>query len=109
VESQGRLRALASELNLAEQRERARLAAEMHDHLQQILVLGKLKLSSGKRFAVGPSAVEQLIHETEEIFDEALQYTHSLVAELSPPVLRTMASVRDCDGSASTWKSTRWP
>jgi DNA-binding NarL/FixJ family response regulator/anti-sigma regulatory factor (Ser/Thr protein kinase) len=88
VESQGRLRALASELNLAEQRERARLAAEMHDHLQQILVLGKLKLSSGKRFAVGLSAVEQLIHETEEIFDEALQYTHSLVAELSPPVLR---------------------
>ncbi|MBX3302166.1 MAG: response regulator [Nitrospira sp.] len=88
VASQERLRALASELNLAEQRERARLATEMHDHLQQILVLGKLKLSSGKRFAAGLSTVEKMIHETEEVFDEALQYTHSLVAELSPPVLR---------------------
>lgn len=88
VESQDRLRALASELNLAEQRERARLATELHDHLQQILVLGKLKLSSGKRFAGGLSAVEQMIHETEEVFVEALQYTRSLVAELSPPVLR---------------------
>jgi CheY-like chemotaxis protein len=88
METQERLRALASELNLAEQRERARLATEMHDHLQQILVLGKLKLSSGKRFAVGLSAVEKMIHETEEVFAEALQYTRSLVAELSPPVLR---------------------
>ncbi|MGE0471532.1 MAG: hypothetical protein Nkreftii_000100 [Candidatus Nitrospira kreftii] len=88
LETQERLRALASELNLAEQRERARLATEMHDHLQQILVLGKLKLSSGKRFAVGLSAVEKMIHETEEVFAEALQYTRSLVAELSPPVLR---------------------
>lgn len=88
VESQERLRALASELNLAEQRERARLATELHDHLQQILVLGKLKLSSGKRFAGGLSEVEQMIHETEEVFAEALQYTRSLVAELSPPVLR---------------------
>jgi DNA-binding NarL/FixJ family response regulator/anti-sigma regulatory factor (Ser/Thr protein kinase) len=88
LETQERLRALASELNLAEQRERARLATEMHDHLQQILVLGKLKLSGGKRFAVGLSAVEKMIHETEEVFAEALQYTRSLVAELSPPVLR---------------------
>ena len=88
VESQERLRALAVELNLAEQRERARLATDMHDHLQQLLVLGKLKLAGGKRASVGLPAVEKMIHETDEIFAEALQYTRSLVAELSPPVLR---------------------
>jgi signal transduction histidine kinase len=47
VQSQARLRALATELNLAEQRERKRLAAELHDHLQQMLVLGKLKWDKG--------------------------------------------------------------
>src|SRR5690349_11806964 len=88
VESQERLRALAVELNLAEQRERARLATDMHDHLQQLLVLGKLKLAGGKRASVGLPAVEKMIHETDTIFAEALQYTRSLVAELSPPVLR---------------------
>ncbi|HET6676305.1 MAG TPA: response regulator [Nitrospiraceae bacterium] len=88
VESQERLRALAVELNLAEQRERARLATDMHDHLQQLLVLGKLKLAGGKRASVGLPAVEKMIHETDAIFAEALQYTRSLVAELSPPVLR---------------------
>ena len=44
VQSQTRLRALATELNLTEHRERTRLAAELHDHLAQMLVLGRLKL-----------------------------------------------------------------
>ena len=88
VESQDRLRALAVELNLAEQRERKRIATEMHDHLQQLLVLGKLKLAGGKRLAMGLPAVEKMIHETDEVLAVALQYTRSLVAELSPPVLR---------------------
>jgi PAS domain S-box-containing protein len=88
VQSQTRLRALASELNLAEQRERKRLAAELHDHLQQTLVLGKLKLGAGKRFAVGLPAVEKVMKETDEVFSDALMYTRTLVAELSPPVLR---------------------
>jgi len=79
---------LAIELNLAEQRERARLATEQHDHLQQLLVLGKLKLAGGKRGTMGRPAVEKMIHETDKVFAEALQYTRSLVAELSPPVLR---------------------
>jgi DNA-binding NarL/FixJ family response regulator len=88
VESQDRLRALASELNLAEQRERARLAADMHDHLQQLLVLGKLKLSSCKQVGRSQPAVDKMIQEMEKLFDEALHYTRSLVAELSPTVLR---------------------
>ncbi|MDF0650463.1 MAG: response regulator [Nitrospira sp.] len=88
VESQQRLRAMALELNLAEQRERRRIATEMHDHLQQTLVLGKLKLGGAKRLVMGQPPVEMMIHETEEIFAEALQYTRALVAELSPSVLR---------------------
>jgi signal transduction histidine kinase/ActR/RegA family two-component response regulator len=88
VHSQQRLRALASELNLAEQRERKRLAAELHDHLQQILVLGKLKLGQGKRLANQVPACVGMLNQVDDVLTEALGYTRTLVTELSPPVLR---------------------
>jgi PAS domain S-box-containing protein len=88
VQSQERLRALATELNLAEQRERQRLADELHDHLQQMLVLGKLKIGTGKRLAFPLPAVAKAMQQVDDVLTEALQYTRTLVAELSPPVLR---------------------
>lgn len=88
IHSEDRLRAMATELNLAEQRERKRLATELHDHLQQTLVLGKLKMGQGKRLAAAMPALAQVIEETDAVFSEALHYTRTLVAELSPPVLR---------------------
>ncbi|MCC2643923.1 MAG: uncharacterized protein K0S45_4336 [Nitrospira sp.] len=84
VQSQERLRALATELNLAEQRERKKLAEELHDHLQQVLVLGKLKIAQAKQSSGSSDLMKQL----GEIFSVALAYTRTLVAELSPPVLR---------------------
>jgi signal transduction histidine kinase len=44
VQSQIRLRALAMELNRAEQRERKRLAGELHDYLAQMLVVVRLNI-----------------------------------------------------------------
>ncbi len=88
VNSQERLRALASELNLAEQRERKRLAAELHDHLQQLLVLGKLKLGQSRRVAHDMRACTGMLTQVDDVLTEALVYPRTLVAELSPPVLR---------------------
>lgn len=88
VHSRDQLRALATELNLAEQRERKRLATDLHDHLQQTLVLGKLKMGQSKRFATGMPELAKMIEETDCVFSDALKYTRTLVAELSPPVLR---------------------
>ncbi|MGZ8384198.1 MAG: PAS domain-containing sensor histidine kinase, partial [Nitrospira sp.] len=82
-----RLRALATQLNLTEQRERRRLADELHDHLQQMLVLGKLTIGQGKRFAVGIPGWEKMIHQLDDVLSDALRYSRTLVAELSPPVL----------------------
>jgi PAS domain S-box-containing protein len=87
-QSQERLRALASELNLTEQRERKRLATELHDHLQQMLVLGKLTIGQGKRSASGVPAFESVLKKVDDILSDALIYSRTLVAELSPPVLR---------------------
>lgn len=87
LHSQDRLRALTTELNLTEQRERARLATELHDHLQQMLVLAKLKLGQGKRRSEEMvPAVVTLMQETDEVLSDALKYTRTLVTELSPSV-----------------------
>ena len=42
------LGAMATRLNLTEHRERAKLATVLHDHLAQLLVLGRLKLGQAK-------------------------------------------------------------
>src|SRR5690348_14797997 len=88
VDSQEQLRALATELNLAEQQERKRLAAELHDHLQNLLVLAKLKIGQGKRYAQPIPALIDLMKQLDEVLSDSLRYTRTLVAELSPPVLR---------------------
>lgn len=87
LESQARLRALTSELNLAEQRERKRLATELHDHLQQLLVLGKIELGRSKRLASGVPGCDAALKRVDDVLAEALTYSRTLVADLSPPVL----------------------
>ncbi|WP_447598074.1 PAS domain S-box protein [Nitrospira sp. Nam80] len=85
--SQQRLRALAAELNLAEQRERQRVATDLHDYLAQLLALSKIKLAQAKRHDMLPP-VEAAVSEVQQVLDQALTYTRTLVAELSPPMLQ---------------------
>ena len=87
LQSQQRLRALASELNLAEQRERQRLAGELHDYLGQILALSRIKLSLAKQHPMEPP-VAKIVSEVQDATDRALKYTRTLVSQLSPPVLQ---------------------
>jgi len=88
TESQSRLRALASELNLTEQRERKRLATELHDHLAQILVLGKLKVSQARQLPGLLPKCQSLLNEVDQVLTQSLTYTRTLVASLAPPALR---------------------
>lgn len=80
------LRRLASELTMAEQRERKRLSKVLHDGLQQHLATAKLQIGhfadtlqdhDGKREAA----------EIEALLSESIQMSRSLSVELSPPVL----------------------
>ena len=87
AQSEDRLRTLATELNLAEQRERKRLATDLHDYLAQLLVLGRITLGQAKRTGLPPRG-EEFVKDTEEILNKALTYCRTLMAELSPPVLQ---------------------
>jgi two-component system CheB/CheR fusion protein len=80
VRSQQQLRALTTELNLTEQREHKRLATELHDFLAQLLALSKIKVDQIKQ-----QTSSSLVEELDEILDQALTYTRTLVAQLSPP------------------------
>ncbi|GKS58017.1 hypothetical protein YTPLAS18_15440 [Nitrospira sp.] len=84
--SQQNLRRLAFQLTLTEQVERKRLAGDLHDYLAQLLVVAKLKLGQ-LRNAPLDSGCGSVIHELDSHVDQALTYTRTLVAQLSPTVL----------------------
>jgi PAS domain S-box-containing protein len=86
LQSQSLLRQLASELTIAEQRERRRIATDLHDYLAQLLVCARLKVSQS-RGHVGDSEVESWLGESDDILQQALTYTRSLVAQLTPMAL----------------------
>lgn len=77
------LRRLALELTAAEQCERKRLAAMIHDHLQQLLVAARMRVGLLTHDAADPA----LVRGTDQLLGEALQATRTLTAELRPPVL----------------------
>ncbi len=80
-----RLRLLAGKLTLTEQQERRRIARVLHDHLQQLLVASKFRLTVLSRHQ--DVIVQQATREVAELIDDAIQSSRSLTAELSPPIL----------------------
>lgn len=83
---QERLRSLASELSLTEERERRRLAVDLHDHIGQILAMAQIKLGELMKQA-GSSAAEVAVSEVRGFIGQAIQYSRSLTFELGLPVL----------------------
>jgi len=82
---QQQLRSLASELSLAEERLRRRIAAELHDHIAQNLAISKIKLESLTGDAE-PDLVKSL-NEVNGLISQTIETTRSLTFEISPPVL----------------------
>ncbi|MFZ1745615.1 MAG: response regulator, partial [Nitrospirales bacterium] len=83
---QKHLREMTSELVVTEQRERRRLANELHDYLAQLLVVCRMKiaqLSQGGRERDLKTAIEDI----DTILTDSLNYTRTLIAELSPNIL----------------------
>ena len=109
------LRSLASELSLAEERERRRIATALHDSLGQNLALAKIKLGLARRRDRACSAREsgaasgaptadtqrgvslsdsgvadRHLDEVRGLIEESIAFTRSLTFELSSPLLYTV-------------------
>ena len=105
IASNHRLQALASELTLAEQRERKRLASELHDYLAQMLALGRIKMSQLRQHvSTATPVVQQLVGEVDNLLEKAGEYTRSLMAKLNPPVLDELGLP-----SALSWLAKQMP
>ncbi|MFV0591335.1 MAG: response regulator [Draconibacterium sp.] len=85
-EYQERLRKLNTELTLVEERERRRIAENLHDSLGQTLSLAFMNLSSIEDQQCSPQ-VKKTIEFTSELLNKAIQESRTLTYDLCPPIL----------------------
>ncbi len=83
---QAKLRALTSKLSLAEEKERRRIAADLHDSVGQSLSLCFTKLVELRKSLSSPEKVIALDDVTGMI-EHAIRDIQSLIFEISPPIL----------------------
>jgi len=80
------LRSLASQLSLAEERERRRIATEVHDRISQSLAVCRMKLGALEE-SVSSTALVKDLEVIQEIVAHLIDETRSLTFELSSPLL----------------------
>jgi len=85
VDYQRRLRSLGAKLAVAEEQERRRIAADLHDDVGQALSLAMMKLRAFRQKS--PSAAGAPLEEIEQLLGHAVLRTRSLLFDLSPPPL----------------------
>lgn len=83
---QDRLRSMASEMSVLEERERRLLATALHDQIGQVLALAKIRLG-GMQESVSAAGCRQLAEEVRQLLEQAINSSRSLTFELSPPIL----------------------
>ena len=89
LDYQAQLKSLASRLTLTEERERRRIAVELHDRVSQSLVISKIKLD-GLRHSVSPEDPVKVIEEVCGSLGQAITDIRSLTFDLSSPILREL-------------------
>jgi len=83
---QEQLRTLTSELFLIEEKERRRIASELHDQIGQNLALCKLKVAALEK-DMTRSQVKSELSTVRRLLECSIQDARSLIFDLSPPVL----------------------
>jgi PAS domain S-box-containing protein len=83
---QEQIRSLASQLTLAEERERRHISLYLHDHVAQGLSFCKMKLGTLQKSPPSSGFAESL-DEILKLIEEAVQDIRLVILELSPPVL----------------------
>jgi len=86
LDHQQRLKALAAELTVAEERERRRIATNLHDNIGQNLALSLLQLAAAEK-SVDDATVKEQFKEIAETLSSTVQDTQELIFDLSSPTL----------------------
>ena len=83
-----KLRRLASELLLTEERERRNLAADLHDNTSQLLSVAKIRL--GELVDAAPAPLKPALRQVADLLGESVSHVRSLTFQLSPPILQEL-------------------
>jgi len=89
LDYQRQLKALASQLTLAEEHERYRVATELHDRIAQSLVVSKLMLET-VRDSDSSADLAKVLNETAKSIEQIIQDVRLLMFELSSPILNEL-------------------
>jgi two-component system sensor histidine kinase UhpB len=95
-----RLRSLASELTLSEERTRKELAETLHDEVCQTLAVARMRLSAVT--LPKDTDMENVVDEVLGYLATAIKETRALMVEISPPVLHDLGI-----GAAIDWMAER--
>jgi signal transduction histidine kinase len=94
---QRQLRRLASELSLAEARERRAIAEDLHDHIGQALAIIKMDMGLFRGNAIF-CGFDDKIDEINALIEQTIQYTRNLTFEISPPSLYELGLMAAIEG-----------
>lgn len=86
---QNQLRDLGMNTFLAEEKQRKKIASDLHDHVGQALAMLKFKLGKLKGDAVF-CGFDSDIDDMRKLLDQIIAYTRELTVELSPPILHEL-------------------
>lgn len=87
-EKQQRLNDMALELAMSEERERCRVATELHDTLGQDLTLARLRLGLLARSGI-PEGLNRMLDGIREPLETAIRRVRRLIRLTSPPILES--------------------
>jgi PAS domain S-box-containing protein len=82
---QERIASLTEELLMVEERERRRIAIDLHDSVGQILAFSKREIGAAQK--VAPAALTQNLVEVKKQIENAIKHTRDLTFDLSPQTL----------------------
>ena len=91
------LRKLASELVMAEERERKRIAGVLHDEVAQTLAAAKMRIDMLRGT---PSDQEQTLKEAKALLVQSIQETRALMTDIGNPLLFDMGLKTACESLA---------
>jgi PAS domain S-box-containing protein len=91
VDYQERLKALTSQLTIAEEQERRRIAENLHDEVSQALAMTRLQLAAAIRGTIcDDSRLKEQLNEISGSLLQAIRDTRQLIFELSSPSMHEL-------------------
>ncbi len=85
IENQEAIKTMAMQLSVDEERERCRIAEDLHDQVLPKLVLGKMQLHSLRKFM--PVGVDDPVGPIKELIEQSISDIRTMSFRLRPPTL----------------------